>query len=347
MEKILIIRFSSIGDIIQCMSAVKFLKKDYPGIEIHWVTRKDMTDILTINTEIDRIWSYDKKSGVIGLFKLFRELKKENYCFIYDAHNNIRSTILKFFFFLFTPSLFFNRRVITRSKDRIKRVLLFKLHINLFPEPFIGSYSFLKPLFSLGKFSLSTLHYSNLESLSFPFDVEKKINSFLASLNKKKWICLVPSAAWELKKWPLEHWIELIRLLPELHFVIIGGPQDFFCDTIASADRSRVINIAGSTTILESLFVVYKAEIVVSGDTGFLHAADFFKKKGVALIGPTAFGYTASPTIKVLESKMSCKPCSKDGRGRCYNREYKKCMKEIRPEDVKRAVKELLQKVGS
>ncbi|MCX7727686.1 MAG: glycosyltransferase family 9 protein, partial [Chitinispirillaceae bacterium] len=343
MKKILIIRFSSIGDIIQCMSAIGILKEIYPEIEIHWVTRKDMAPILTIDTRIKKIWSYDRQSGFVGLVKLFLRLKKEKFTYLYDAHNNIRSSILKFLFFLSNPSLFLKRKVITRSKERIKRFLLFSLHINLFPKPFVGSYSYVKPLLSLGEInSIKIGNKISFDFFYFPHETKEKVNSLLKPVNGKKWICIAPSAAWELKKWPIEYWIELIKLLPELHFVIIGGPEDYFCDRIANVDRNRIINLAGSTSIIESIYVVYKAEIFISGDTGFLHATDFFKKKGVALIGPTAFGYPASSTIKVLEVKMKCKPCSKDGRGRCRNKEYKKCMREIRPEEVKKVIEALL-----
>ena len=89
--KFLIIRFSSIGDIIQCMGIIGGIKKHFPHATIHWVTRQDMAPILAIDDRIDQIWPFDKREGLSGLLHLARRLKKEEYDYIYDAHSNIRS----------------------------------------------------------------------------------------------------------------------------------------------------------------------------------------------------------------------------------------------------------------
>lgn len=90
--KILIIRFSSIGDIIQCMGIIGGLRRRFgTDAEIHWVTRKDMTGTLATDTRINRIWAFDKKTGLKGLLSIAVELRKERFDYIYDAHSNIRS----------------------------------------------------------------------------------------------------------------------------------------------------------------------------------------------------------------------------------------------------------------
>lgn len=95
MAKFLIIRFSSIGDIIQCMNVVNGIKNHFPDAEIHWVARKDMGSFLNMDKRIDRVWGFDKKAGVKGLLRMAKELKAEKFDYIYDAHSNIRSNILK------------------------------------------------------------------------------------------------------------------------------------------------------------------------------------------------------------------------------------------------------------
>ena len=95
MPKFLIIRFSSIGDIIQCMGIISGIREKFPDAEIHWITRKDMASILTIDKRIHKIWAFDKTAGLKGLLKIAGQLRKERYDYIYDAHSNIRSNVLK------------------------------------------------------------------------------------------------------------------------------------------------------------------------------------------------------------------------------------------------------------
>ena len=92
--------------------------------------------------------------------------------------------------------------------------------------------------------------------------------------------------------------------MPQAHFVVIGGPDDAFCEEIAQTDPQRVVNLAGRTNLSESFYVVFRAEKVVSGDTGFLHAADVFRRSTVALLGPTAFGYPTNNEVVVLVSDL-------------------------------------------
>ena len=94
-KKFLIIRFSSIGDIIQCMTVVDGIKNHYPDAEIHWIARKDMSSFLAMDDRITKIWGFDRKAGFKGLWKQAKELQKEKFDYIFDAHSNIRSIVLK------------------------------------------------------------------------------------------------------------------------------------------------------------------------------------------------------------------------------------------------------------
>ena len=93
--KILIIRFSSIGDLTQALSIPAFLKAASSKTEIHFVTRNDLAELVDNNPNIQKVWKLDKSSGFAGLFKLIQQLRKENFTHIYDAHNNLRSFIIR------------------------------------------------------------------------------------------------------------------------------------------------------------------------------------------------------------------------------------------------------------
>lgn len=139
MAKFLIIRFSSIGDIIQCMNVVNGIKNHFPDAEIHWIARKDMGSFLNMTNASTGYGDMIRKLGFKGLLQMAHQLKAEKFDYIYDAHSNIRSNILKAvllppFYHLFPRG----PRYTLRHKDRWKRFLLFKLRVNKFDKPFRG-----------------------------------------------------------------------------------------------------------------------------------------------------------------------------------------------------------------
>ena len=120
--------------------------------------------------------------------------------------------------------------------------------------------------------------------------------------------------------------------MPFHRFLLLAGPRDAFCDEIYSVDPLRVTNLAGATTLLESCYLISRSRLVISADTGLLHAADLFDIPCLALIGPTAFGFPSGPRSEVIEAPLPCRPCTKDGRGHC--RRPLSCMEEITPARV-------------
>ena len=323
MTKFLIIRFSSIGDIIQCMGIIGGIRERFADVEIHWITRKDMVGTLSMDGRIDKIWAFDKETGLAGLLKMAADLGKEHFDYIYDAHSNIRSNILKL---IVSPLPFVKPYVALRSKERGNRFLLFKLGINHFDKPFRGMVSFQKPLKKCG-----ITHFpENYHDWQFTDEIRSKYENFVT----KDMVTLVPSANWEMKRWPVSYWKELVALLPEYRFVILAGPKDTFCEEIRSAAPERVVNLAGQTSLMESSYIVLRSNLVISADTGFMHAADLFRVPAFALMGPTAFGFPTGPTVEILETDLPCRQCTKDGRCKCKLAVYQKCMVDITPQQV-------------
>ncbi|RLA63565.1 MAG: glycosyltransferase family 9 protein [Epsilonproteobacteria bacterium] len=317
--KILIIRFSSFGDIIQCLACVNPLKTRFPNSQLHWTTKSDFKDVVSSHPGVDKVWELGGARGLIELFKLAKNLRNENFDFIYDAHSNLRSTLLTIYLKLFSKTNF-----LKRPKERLKRFALFYLGKNFFPIPYRGMKSYLKPLEKWG-----------VEQKTLPC----KLKLPEISPKFKSFISLVPSAAWEMKRWPLGHFKKLICNLSHENFVVLGGPADTFCQELENIDPSRVQNMAGKLSLMESMAVVKNSKIIVSADTGIIHVADLIGVKGLSLIGPTAFGFSTGEHIKTLEVSLPCRPCSKDGRGKCSQKVYQKCMVDIRPEMVAKNIK--------
>jgi heptosyltransferase-2 len=227
---------------------------------------------------------------------------------------------------------------IRRPKNRWKRFVFFRFRWQVFPKPFIAQRSYVEPLEPWFKFS----GLPPAPQLDIPHTTHQTLANVLMPM--KPFTVLAPVTAWKKKNWPLGHWKKLIDLFPDRNFVILGGPGDVECKELAAhprAGRGQSLNMAGRVSLLESCAAVSQAECVISADTGMLHAADQLGVPTIALIGPTAFGYPARSSSRVLEVDMPCKPCSKDGRGPCTNPIFQKCMVEIRPEAVHKIAREI------
>ena len=326
--KILIIRFSSIGDLTQALSIPAFLKAACTKTEIHFVTRKDLAELAENNPNIQKVWKLDKSSGFAGLFKLIQQLRKENFTHIYDAHNNLRSFIIR--------KLIWGPVKLVRPMYRWKRFLLLQFHINLFQQPFSGQRDLIQPLEKWNlKFSLPETPQIFLSAQSL-----KEAQNLLSTHQLHTYYVLAPSAAYELKRWPISHWQKLIELNPEKKFVVLAGAEDSFTAHLDAF--SNVINLTGKTTLLQSAAIIQMAKAVISNDTGLLHIAEQIGKPAIALMGPAPFGFPSRPATLILEKKLKCRPCSKHGQGPCVNPIFQECLRSITAEDVSKELQTLI-----
>jgi ADP-heptose:LPS heptosyltransferase len=335
--RLLIIRFSSFGDIVQALGVPaafrEHLNEQAAEPEVHWLVREDFRGLLVNHPAIERVIAFPRDAGLMGLLKTSWRLAGQDYTHVYDAHNNLRSHLVSWVFAARglvgrlqgrRPPLF-----LRRSKDRFRRWLFFRFRLKTLPEPFKGAESFLRPLSPWGiplTMPKAPLFVSTTE---LPAAVTDQLKALRRPL-----VALAPSAAWEMKRWPISHWRELMRLLPGVSFALLGGPDDHFLKDLESAAPERTINLAGRLSLAQSAALIREADLTIANDTGLLHVADQMGRPTLALIGPTAFGYTSQPNSTVLEIKLPCKPCSKDGRGGCVNSLYQRCLVELSPQRV-------------
>lgn len=331
--KILMIRFSSFGDVTQSLSLPSAFVQWAPQSEVHWVTRKDFTPLLENHPHIDRIWSYDRKTGFIGLIKMIQELRQEKFDLIYDAHNNLRSRLISWGL-RFPADLSrwkSNPQLIRRSLKRWKRFLLFRFRWNLFEMPFSGQRDLLEPLEILG---IPRFPPPQAPQLFLSDEDYLKAQQLLGDwVDSPYWACAA-SAAHPLKRWPVEHWKELIRLRPQDRFVLLGGPEDTFYQEIAAEAPERVLNLAGRGSLTVSAAVIARAQKLIANDTGLLHVAEQLGVPAIAIMGPAPFGFPCRPKTQILELELSCRPCSKHGQGPCVNSKFHRCMVDITAQKV-------------
>lgn len=326
--KLLIIRFSSIGDLTQSLSIPSFVKSYVPQAEIHFITRSDMAPLLKNHPAIDQVWSLEKSLGFSGLLKIIAQLRKENFTHVYDAHNNLRSLVMRL--------LIWKPITLVRPMHRFKRLLLIRFHINLFEKPFSGQRDLIKPL---QKWDYP-FRLPNAPQLFLDQDVREKALQILDSHGVSEFIALAPSATYELKRWPISFWKKLVQLNPDKKFVVLAGPNDHFTSELNG--EKNVVNLTGQTNLLQSAALVEKAKAVVCNDTGLLHFAEQLGKPAIALMGPAPFGFPSRQSTVILEKELWCRPCSKHGQGPCKNKNYQQCLRSISPEDVSRSLNQIL-----
>jgi ADP-heptose:LPS heptosyltransferase len=333
-NKILIIRFSSFGDVTQALSIPSKLAELGDGVEIHWAIRQDLAPLLEGHPHIHKVWKLDRKTGLSGLWSLIRDLQRERFAYIFDAHNNLRSHVISWFLRPpFALSRIFDPPLFTRkSQKRWKRFLLFRFRINLYEKPLSGQRDLLEPLQAWGL----TRESPPAPQLVVNAVALSKVRETLASRGYESFVALAPSSAFALKRWPLDHFKKLIALSPSEKFVCLGGPEDSFIQELVQVAPDRVLNMAGAFSLQESSAAIFLARGLVTNDTGLLHVGEQLGKKTIALMGPAPFGFPSRDSTKIMELNLSCRPCSKHGQGPCVNEKYQRCLVDITPEQVRR-----------
>lgn len=340
MAKVLIIRFSSFGDVLQTLSVAGAISRQWPKAEIHWVTRAEFAPLIQFHPAVRKVWSLQRENGIQGLNEISRRLRAEGFTHIYDAHNNLRSRVI-----VWGLAGWWNWRrwlrfvrVLRRPIYRWRRFLLFRFRINHFEQPFNGQRDLLQPLRRWGINAAAP----PVPQLFLPPEADHMVARKIPVALPESFVALAPSAAYSLKRWPLYHWGELIARCKDLKFVVLGGPADSFLSDLVDLAPERVINLAGKLNFIESASVVAKSRLLVSNDTGLLHVAEQLGQPCIALMGPAPFGFPSRPRTRILQLDLACRPCSKHGQGPCVNPEFHKCLVGISPIKVESEMRTIL-----
>lgn len=309
MPKILVIRFSSIGDIILASPVFRCVKQQLPGTELHLVTKQSFKPVTSSNPYIDRFFYLDK-----DLTSLVEELKEENYDYVIDLHKNFRSYKIK-------KAL--KKKSFTIRKLSVEKFLLTRLNIDLMPDIHITQRS-LDTVAPLGvKDDGLGLDYFIPEK-----DIVKETD--LPHSHLAGFVALVIGASYNTKKLPVHKLQELCNKL-EYPIILLGGKEDHAAgEVIASVDDIKVYNACGKFNLNESADLVRQSKLVISHDTGLQYMACAFKKPLLAIWGATSPDLDVEPyygsrfmdqqTQPIYENfslGLSCQPCSKYGTAKC------------------------------
>ncbi|WP_205502691.1 glycosyltransferase family 9 protein [Rufibacter psychrotolerans] len=328
MKKILIIRFSSIGDIVLTTPVIRCVKEQVPGAEVHFCTKAAFRNIVASNPYVDKVFCLEK-----SLKDLLQQLKAENYDLVLDLHNNLRTRILKTR--LGKPSRSFN-------KLNYRKWLLVKFKINRMPDVHIVD-RYLETASPLGvKNDGKGLDYFIPEK----DEVDLKT---LPETHQSGYYAIAIGAQHYTKRLPVDRLIELCEKING-PIILLGGKEDaevgkmiemYFTSepykgqisSNPATARTIIYNACGKYNLNGSASLVRQAQAVFSHDTGLMHIAAAFQKKIYSIWGNTvpAFGmYPYTQDFEVMEVKnLYCRPCSKIGYSKCPERHFR-CMREIR-----------------
>lgn len=326
--KVLILRFSSIGDIVLTTPVPRTLKTQLDA-EVHYATKPQYQSLLAANPYIDKIHLLEGK-----LSSFIARLKTEQYDYVVDLHNNLRTRIIKW-------------RMEAKSysfpKLNVEKWLMVNFKINKLPNVHIVD-RYMQTVKPLGvKMDSLGLDY-------FIADADEVETDWLPETHRQQFVAYAIGAQYNTKKLPVERMIELCDRINK-PIILLGDKNDwetgeqvasFFTRSPTSGEyeeklselgkKALVWNACGKFNLNQSASIVRQARYVFTHDTGLMHIAAAFKKNIFCIWGNTipSFGmYPYRTKFTILENnRVNCRPCSKIGYQQCPKKHFR-CMRDI------------------
>ena len=311
MVRFLLVRFSSIGDIVLTSPVVRHLKQQVEDAELHYLTKSAYTPLLEANPYIDRVHAFEG-----NLKACIASLKNEDIDYVIDLHHNYRSARIKHGL---------KRMAFSVDKLNWQKWLLVNFKIDRLPRRHMVD----RNLDTIRTF----IESRDDKGLDYFIPEESEVNMHtLPKAFAKGYVGLSIGAQHETKKLPLESLVSLCKKLA-YPVVILGGPEDRECaDHIISALPGKdILNACGPYSIHQSASLVRQARVLITHDTGLMHIGAAFQKKIISVWGNTLprfgmFPFRAdSSSVQFEVSGLNCRPCSKIGYQQCPRKHFK-CM---------------------
>jgi heptosyltransferase II len=334
-QRILVIRFSSIGDILLTTPLLRLLRQAYPAASLEFLTKSAYQDVLRANPCLDVLHLFDPQGG---LSPLLHTLRQQRYDVVLDLHGTLRSRVVSYAARA-RAKLVYNKRI-------VRRALFVWLKWNtlraLTPVPEL----YAAPLRRLGL----TAPLPGLEMHLAPGSreaIQAYLQEKLPGHAAKPLLALAPGAAWSTKRWPVERFAEVAQAMAPARaaaVVILGGAADV---PLGQALRHRlsvpVLDSTGQLSLMHSAALLKQCALLLSNDSGLMHMATALHIPVVALFGPTVqeFGfYPFQGLARVVSTALPCRPCSSKGSNRCPQGHHR-CMQQLSSGQVLTAVQQM------
>jgi heptosyltransferase-2 len=334
-KKILIIRFSSLGDLVLLTPLMGLLRSWMPDAEIHLLTKKRAAPLFAADDRIDQIKLLH--SGTLNeLLQLRSVLSGEGYDLVIDAHNVIRSNILY--------SITRAGVKVQLKKDQIKKFMLIRMRQNLYGRISHQSERYLDLLRPF-----DAPEYDSIPSLAISDDAKERARGIIRDrgFEGRPLVAMAPGARWETKRWPVEHFTAVADSLAASGYgiVLIGGTEDeSVCGELSKQCAEEPLDASGRLDLLESAALLAECRLLVTNDSAPLHMSEAVGTPVVALFGPTVreFGYHPQLSSSLmLGLELECRPCSRNGARPCHLNSNE-CLVDLGPGPVLEAARTAL-----
>jgi heptosyltransferase-2 len=332
--KVLLIRFSSLGDCILLCPLVSHLKQNGAD-KVVVVTKQTYATLLSAAAGVDQVIGYEPRTGIGGLRRLAARFRDRGYTVI-DAHSTARSRLLAW--------------MLGGAGSRFQKHYRDRLGLIVFKRPVVlpsmlEQYGALATAAGLPAVTLSP------GGINVPAPYTEAAREAMNGDNRP-WIALAPGSRWPAKRWPVGKYAELADRLSRnrgYRILLMGdGTDRQFTSVVAEAAGDSCLDITGRTSVLEGAGYLGGCCGFVGNDSGLTHLAEAAGVPAVVLFGPTveSFGYYPSlPGSKVVERELGCRPCSRNGSRPCI-RGTRECLAEIGVDTVEAAVLEMASGTG-
>jgi lipopolysaccharide heptosyltransferase II len=343
LNKILLIRFSSMGDIVLSSPLIRALRTAYPVAQIDFILKREYAELLKYNPHLSSLIEL-RSDDPAELKGLRAGVHRERYDAIIDIHNSLRSRYVR---------TFAGARYVKVVRKRvIERFFLVRFKSNFYRQAVPVPERYLE---TVRKFGVRD-DGGGLE-IFVPEEITQSVATLLGKYKLEKYstiLGMAPMAKHFTKRWLPERYVELgARLAREkgAKILILGSKAESdSCGDIAQMINARAgsnaaESLAGRITLLETAAVLDHCTLLISNDTGIMHLGAARKKAVVAIFGSTVreFGFFPfrTPGIVLERSGLECRPCTHIGLNRCPKGHFR-CMKEIEVDEVAAATRTLL-----
>jgi heptosyltransferase-2 len=337
----LVIRLSSVGDIVLTEPVVTALRTAFPDATLGFVVKDAFRELVEGHPAIDRIHTLEDSSAG-AMRRLAREIGASGYDAAVDLHHNLRTTHLV------------RASGARRATSYRKREIGDALRVRILRRPFRASKllveRYLEALTSLGVRRELQSGPGGRPTRPRLFLTEESRSGAAAALERvglegRAYAAVAPGAMWATKRWPLERYAALVPSLVShlgLRVLLVGSPSEReLCEAVAGSGCAGATSLAGETTLGESAALIALARLFVGNDSGPTHMAMALGVPTVAIFGPTDPGQFDHEGHALIYSDLACSACSFYGSRRCPERHWN-CMLSIEPDDVVAAADRLL-----
>lgn len=338
-QKILIIRLSSLGDILLSTPLIRALRQKYPRVQLDFLIRKEYSDLLRYHPALSNIIEFDVNGGFAALVEMARKIRKTRYDCVLDIHNNLRSRFLCLGLMFISG---FKTRVYRIRKNFFIRFLLVKFKINLYRKLYGRVIPVWEKYLRTAR-PLGIMPEDGKLEIYLPRQVEITVKKFLNTLSENNWsVVMAPGARHFTKRWPEDYFSELIKqvfLKTGRRTILVGGKDDLptIKKIIQQLPEGIAVSTAGHFSVLETAAIIKNKWLMISNDSGLMHLGIALEIPLIAIFGSTVeeLGFFPhNPRARVVENHgLYCRPCSHIGRKDCPEKHFR-CMREIKPEDI-------------